>query len=210
MTDLAIGDDGVARCPWPGSDALYREYHDAEWGWPVLSDAGLYERVALEGFQAGLSWITTLRKREAFREVFAGFDPAAVNRFGDRDIHRLMGDARIIRNEAKIRAAITNARRTLELSAEFGSVAAYLARFADFSRPAPATLADIPAVTETSKALSKDLKSRGWAFVGPTTMYALMQAVGLVNDHLEGCTVREESEHARRGWLDVAVPPSEN
>ncbi|MEX2323163.1 MAG: DNA-3-methyladenine glycosylase I [Acidimicrobiia bacterium] len=203
MSDLTVGDDGVPRCPWPGSDPLYVDYHDREWGYPVLSDAGLYERVALEGFQAGLSWITTLRKRDAFREVFAGFDPDTVSRFGDREVRRLLGDARIIRNEAKIRAAIGNAARALELSAEFGSVAGFLARYADFARPAPTSLEDIPAITEASKELSKDLKGRGWSFVGPTTMYALMQAVGLVNDHLDGCQARATSEERRRAWRSV-------
>ena len=203
MSDLAVGDDGVTRCPWPGSDPLYLDYHDTEWGHPVLSDAGLYERVALEGFQAGLSWITTLRKREAFREVFAGFDPATVSRFGDREVGRLLDDARIIRNQAKIRAAINNASRTLDLSAEFGSVAGFLAGYVDLTHAAPVSLADIPAVTEASKSLSKDLKSRGWSFVGPTTMYALMQAVGLVNDHLEGCHARAASDEQRRAWSSV-------
>ncbi|HUG75334.1 MAG TPA: DNA-3-methyladenine glycosylase I [Acidimicrobiia bacterium] len=203
MSDLAVGDDGITRCPWPGSDPLYLDYHDTEWGHPVLSDAGLYERVALEGFQAGLSWITTLRKREAFREVFAGFDPTTVSRFGDREVRRLLDDARIIRNRAKIRAAINNASRALELSAEFGSVAAFLARYADFARQAPASLGDIPAITEGSKGLSRDLKARGWSFVGPTTMYALMQAVGLVNDHLDGCHARAASEESRGAWRVV-------
>jgi DNA-3-methyladenine glycosylase I len=203
VSDLTVGADGITRCPWPGSDPLYIDYHDAEWGHPVLSDAGLYERVALEGFQAGLSWITTLRKRDAFRKVFADFDPATVSRFGDRDVRRLLGDARIIRNEAKIRAAISNAAHTLELSAEFGSVAGFLARYADFERAAPTSLGDIPAITEASKRLSKELKARGWSFVGPTTMYALMQAVGLVNDHLEGCRARAACEEGRRAWGSV-------
>lgn len=203
MSDLAVGDDGVTRCPWPGSDPLYVHYHDTEWGHPVLTDPGLYERVALEGFQAGLSWITTLRKREAFREVFAGFDPATVSRFGEREVRRLLDDARIIRNEAKIRAAINNAKRTLELSTEFGSFAGFLAGYADLAHPAPASLGDIPAITEASKSLSKDLKGRGWSFVGPTTMYALMQAVGLVNDHLEGCQARAASEESRGAWRSV-------
>ena len=206
MSDLLRGADGRRRCAWPGEDPLYREYHDAEWGRPEESDPALFEKVALEGFQAGLSWITVLRKREAFRQRFAGFDPAAVARFGERQIGRMLDDARIIRHRGKIESAINNARRALELIDEFGSLAAYVWPFAPGPAPAPRGFSDLQAVTPASTALSRDLKRRGWSFVGPTTMHAFMQAMGMVNDHLTGCWVRTECERLRRSVVPKYLP----
>jgi DNA-3-methyladenine glycosylase I len=199
---LVRGEDGVARCSWPGSDALYRRYHDREWGLPMADDRRLFEKICLEGFQAGLSWLTILRKRESFRAAFAGFDFEAVARFGKRDVKRLLGDAGIVRHRGKIESAIQNARRALELREEAGSLAAYFWRFepAPRDRPRRLTWSAVKAMptTPASVALSRDLKKRGWTFVGPTTVYAFMQAMGLVNDHLEGCAVREKADSARR------------
>jgi DNA-3-methyladenine glycosylase I len=201
VSDLVAGSDGALRCSWHGGDSLYEAYHDGEWGRPVLSDAGLFERIALEGFQAGLSWITILRKREAFRRAFAGFDLAAVAAFGDDDVARLLDDAGIVRNTAKISATIGNAGRAIALVEESGSIAAFLAGFAGSPSSGPRSFADLPAVTADSARLSTELKARGWSFVGPTTMYALMQAVGLVNDHLIGCFVRDEcAAEQATGW----------
>ena len=199
MTEgLTRGADGVLRCWWAGGgDPGYLAYHDDEWGRPGVSDTALYEKLVLEGFQAGLSWATILRKRPRFREVFAGFDPAAVARFGPADVERLLGDAGIVRHRGKVEAAVANAARALEVIGEFGSLAAYLWPFAPPDRPAPRQPADVPAATPESTALSPDLKRRGWRFVGPTTVYAFMQAMGLVDDHLEGCAVREEVEALR-------------
>ena len=197
MSDLVRGSDGRRRCAWPGEDPLYREYHDVEWGRPEEADAPLYEKIALEGFQAGLSWITVLRKREAFREQFAGFDPAEVARFGERHITRMLGDPRIIRHRGKIESAINNARRALEVIDE-GGLAQYLWSFAPARSAAPRDFSNIQSVTPSSTALSKDLKRRGWSFVGPTTMHAFMQAMGMVDDHLAGCWVRGECEQLRR------------
>lgn len=195
---LAEGPDGVLRCWWAGTDdPLYAGYHDREWGCPATADSALFEKLVLEGFQAGLSWLTILRKRPRFREVFAGFEPAAVAAFGPADVERLLGDAGIVRHRGKIEAAVSNAARALETVDEFGSLAGYLWRFAPPPGPAPRAPGDVPAVTPASTALSKDLKARGWRFVGPTTVYALMQAMGLVNDHLEGCHVRDEVEALR-------------
>jgi DNA-3-methyladenine glycosylase I len=180
---LADGPDGRPRCWWAVSAPEYVAYHDDEWGRPVRDARGLYERLCLEAFQSGLSWLTILRKREAFRAAFTGFDPAAVAAFGDADVARLMGDASIVRNRAKILAAIQNARATLEVE----DLGALIWSFAPPASERPASRADVPAVTAESKALAKELKRRGFAFVGPTTAYALMQACGLVNDHLQGC-----------------------
>lgn len=190
MSDLLVGSDGLRRCAWPGDDPLYLSYHDEEWGRPEHDDHRLYEKIVLEGFQAGLSWITVLRKREAFREHFKGFDPVVVAGFDERDIERMLGDARIIRHRGKIESAINNAQRTLDLQAEVGSLAEHLWSFAPKRRRAPRSFADLPAVSDESTALSKDLKKRGFSFVGPTTMYALMQAMGMVDDHLVGCVSR--------------------
>jgi DNA-3-methyladenine glycosylase I len=173
------------RCAWAGSDPLYIEYHDTEWGVPLHDDRRLFEMLTLEGAQAGLSWITILRKRPRFREVFSGFDPAVVAAFGAADVDRLMSDTGIIRNRAKIEATISNARLLREMAP--GELDALLWSFAPPARPRPASLADLPAATEESVAMSKTLRTRGFRFVGPTTMYALMQSSGMVDDHVEGC-----------------------
>jgi DNA-3-methyladenine glycosylase I len=178
------------RC-WPTSDPLYIAYHDREWGRPDVDERSLYEKLVLEGFQSGLSWVTILRKRPAFRAAFAGFDPAAVAGFGDEDVARLMADAGIVRNRRKIEAAIVNARATVALR-EDGGLSRLVWRHRPQRSPAPGALADMPARTAESTALAKALKARGFAFVGPTTMYALMQACGIVNDHVAGCWVRDE------------------
>ncbi len=198
---ITVGDDGVARCWWGAGDPLYRRYHDQEWGRPVAEDRRLFEKLCLEGFQAGLSWLTILRKREHFREVFAGFDPEAVAQFGPEQVDRLLADPGIVRNRAKVEATINNARRYAELAAEFGSLAAYVWRYEPGPQARPATL-DYRTLlqlgqTPESKAMSKDLRRRGWSFVGPTTVYAVMEARGLVNDHLEGCDQRQSTEAER-------------
>jgi DNA-3-methyladenine glycosylase I len=189
VSDAVAGADGLLRCPWGVSTPDYVAYHDDEWGRPVHGEAPLYERLCLEAFQSGLSWITILRKREHFRAAFAGFDPAAVAAFTEDDVARLMGDAGIVRNRAKIEAAVHNARAVVELD---GGLDALLWSFAPdpAQRPAPRTLSDVPAVTAESTALAKELRRRGFRFVGPTTAYALMQATGMVDDHLAGCFAR--------------------
>ena len=183
--DVRVGPDAVARCAWVGDDAEYRRYHDEEWGRPLHGDRPLFEKMSLEGFQAGLSWITILRKRPHFREVFAGFDPAAIAVFDESDVERLMQDAGIIRNRAKILATISNARLLLEM--EPGELDAFMWSFAPDTWPRPASFADVAATTPESDAMSKALRKRGFRFVGPTTMYALMQSAGMVDDHVEGC-----------------------
>src|SRR4051812_8658520 len=191
MTDgLVPGPDGALRCWWGASTPDYVAYHDEEWGRPVRDDHGLYERLCLEAFQSGLSWLTILRKREAFRAAFAGFEPARVAGFGDPDVARLMADAGIVRNRAKIDAAIANARAVTAMQRDGESLAGVLWSFAPGERPAPRTAADVPAVTPESTAMAKELKRRGFRFVGPTTAYALMQACGLVNARLDGCLAR--------------------
>ncbi len=182
--------DGVRRCWWGAGDPLYRRYHDTEWGRPVHRDQALYEKLALEGFQAGLAWITILRKRDNFRRAFRGFDPRVVIRFGARDVRRLLTDAGIVRHRGKIEAAIHNAACVLEIRREFRSFSRYVWGFAPRPRRAPRSRAKIPAVTPVSCALADDLRRRGFRFVGPTTVYAFMQAMGLVNDHLAGCDFR--------------------
>ncbi len=178
---------GVLRCPW-GADPAMLDYHDREWGRPVLDQQGLFERVCLESFQSGLSWLVILRKRERFREVFAGFDPAIVAAFGDDDVERLMTDVGIVRNRRKIEAAVNNARAVLDLD---GSFVDLLQSFRPVpAPPAPRTVGDVPAVTAESTAMAAALKEAGFRFVGPTTAYALMQATGLVDDHLVGCVAR--------------------
>ena len=184
--DEVIGQDGIARCPWGGSSPEYQRYHDEEWGRPVGDDDRVFEKLCLEGFQAGLSWLTILRKREGFRTAFASFDPAAVAGFDEGDVDRLMADATIVRNRAKINATIDNARATLGLRREGVSLAAVLWRHRT-SAPRPRTVSDIPSTTDGSKALSAELRGHGFRFVGPTTVYAAMQSLGVVNDHLEGC-----------------------
>jgi DNA-3-methyladenine glycosylase I len=201
-------DDGVARCFWGDSAPEYRVYHDIEWGTPVEDDHRLFEKLCLEGFQSGLSWLTILRKREAFRRAFAGFDFNRIARFGDRDVERLLGDATIVRHRGKIEATVNNARRAIELVDAEASLAAYVWRFEPDpgTRPKQFTWKVLSQMAETpeSRALAKDLKRRGWRFVGPTTVYAFMQAMGLVNDHLDGCDARARVEQARASF----VPPS--
>ena len=183
--ELRVGPDGLLRCGWVGDDAEYRRYHDEEWGRPLHGDRALFEKMSLEGFQAGLSWITILRKRPRFREVFAGFDPVTVAAFDEADVDRLMADAGIIRNRAKILATIGNARLVTEMAP--GELDAFMWSFAPASHRRPETFAEVPATTAESDAMSKALRGRGFRFVGSTTMYALMQSTGMVDDHVSGC-----------------------
>ena len=193
MTDrLVVGADGRTRCWWPGQLPDYVAYHDDEWGRPVHDDRRLFEKLCLEGFQSGLSWLTILRKRENFRAAFADFDPAVVARYDEPEIETLLQDAGIIRHRGKIEATIDNAARALELIDECGSLDTYLWSWEPSEREGDAKVPtrELPAQTATSTALSKDLKKRGWKFVGPTTVYAFMQAMGLVDDHVDGCEWR--------------------
>jgi DNA-3-methyladenine glycosylase I len=193
---LVRGEDGRRRCWWGGSTPDYERYHDEEWGRPVTDDRGLYERMVLEGFQSGLSWLTILRKRESFRAAFSNFEIERVAAFGDNDVSRLLADAGIVRHRGKIEAAIANARAASALETPLAEL---IWSFAPTGRRrAPRNLEELPAATPESTALAKELKKRGFRFVGPTTAYALMQACGLVNDHLAGCHVRAEVEEARR------------
>jgi len=196
------GDDGVVRCFWGDGDPLYRRYHDREWGMPVRDGRRLFEKVCLEGFQAGLSWLTILRKREAFRRAFRRFDFHAVARFGPHDVARLLRDPGIVRHRGKIESAVNNAKRAVALEREFGSLASYFSRYrpALASRPRRLTWSALRRLSTSPEAtaLSRDLKARGWTFVGPTTLYAFMQAMGLVNDHLDGCPARQRVERALR------------
>ena len=200
--DGLFEEDGVVRCAWCRPSQAYRDYHDREWGFPVDDDRRLFEKLCLEGFQAGLSWQTILHKREAFRRGFAGFDPHAVARFGADDVARLLADAGIVRHRGKIESAIGNAKRALALIDEFGSLAAFAWRFEppSASRPKRITRAVIARLgpAKEAVAMSKDLRSRGFTFVGPTTLYAFMQAMGLVNDHVAACAFRDQAESARR------------
>jgi DNA-3-methyladenine glycosylase I len=201
---LVRDDEGVTRCWWSAGDPLYRRYHDTEWGSPVSDDRRLFEKICLEGFQAGLSWLTILRKRPNFRSAFASFDINRVARFGGRDVARLLQDAGIIRHRGKIESTINNAKRASELREEFGSLAAYFWRWEPEARSRPRrmtrdALTQLARVPE-SIALSKDLKRRGWTFVGPTTIYAFMEAMGLVNDHLDGCASRSHVEKLRAAF----------
>jgi DNA-3-methyladenine glycosylase I len=202
---LVRGEDGLTRCFWGASTPEYQAYHDTEWGFPVDDDRRLFEKLCLEGFQSGLSWLTILRKRENFRAAFAGFDFEQVARFGKRDVERLLGDAGIVRHRGKIEAAINNAARAVELVEEEGSLASYVWRFEPdpASRPKKLTWAALMEMAQTpeSQALAKDLKRRGWRFVGPTTVYAFMQAMGLVNDHVEGCDIRPKVERIRAAFI---------
>jgi DNA-3-methyladenine glycosylase I len=200
---LSADPDGKRRCEWATSTADYVRYHDEEWGRPVTDDRGLYERISLEAFQSGLSWLTILRKREGFRAAFAGFDFERVAEFGEVDVERLMGDAAIVRNRAKIEATLANARAMAELHAAGDSLTTLIWSFAPERDEAPRSIEDLPATTPESKALAKELKRRGFRFVGPTTAYAGMQACGIVNDHLAGCHVREEVEAERRAAQDT-------
>ena len=197
-TALANGSDGRPRCWWGASTPDYERYHDEEWGRPVRDERGLYERMVLEGFQSGLSWLTILRKRDNFRAAFADFDIDAVAKFGDRDLNRLLGDAGIVRHRGKIEAAMANAKAAAAMHANGESLSELVWSFApDGRRRAPRSPEDLPAITPESTALSKELKKRGFRFVGPTTAYATMQACGVVNDHLAGCWVRDEVEELR-------------
>lgn len=204
VSDWHVDSDGTHRCWWPGDDTLYQRYHDTEWGFPVADDRRLFEKICLEGFQSGLSWLTILRKRENFRAAFAGFDLEQVARFDDEDISRLLTDSGIIRHRGKIESTINNARRALALMDRHGSLAAYFWRFEppESERPQSFTKAALcaNATTPTSTALSKELKKQGWTFVGPTTCYAFMQAMGMVNDHVEGCHARAAVAAARAGF----------
>ena len=192
--EIVVAEDGRPRCWWGASTSDYRDYHDTEWGFGVTDDARLFEKICLEGFQSGLSWLTILRKRENFRDAFRDFDPEIVAEFDHSDIERLLGDAGIVRHRGKITSTINNAARALETIEEHGSLAAYFYQWFDDASDPPA---EIAATTPASVALAKDLKRRGWSFVGPTTAYAFMQAIGLVNDHLDGCWVRDAAEESR-------------
>lgn len=198
MFEVIPGEDGLPRCWWGASSSDYAAYHDTEWGFPVADDRTLFEKVCLEGFQSGLSWITVLRKRDNFRTAFHGFDPTSVAAMDTRDVDRLMTDSGIIRHRGKINSTINNAQRTLALIDEIGSLGAFVWQF----EPARSSVRD--SRTPESTALSKELKKRGFTWVGPTTMYAFMQAMGLVNDHLEGCHVRPKAVRARQEFQ----PPS--
>lgn len=202
---LITGPDGLDRCWWPGDDDLYRRYHDEEWGRPVADDRRLFEKICLEGFQSGLSWLTILRKRENFRRAFADFDAEAIVAFDEQDMDRLLTDAGIVRHRGKIEAVLNNARRFLELRDREGSFAAFVWSYEPdpATRPTRPTKAELCAnsVTAESTALSKELRKRGWAFVGPTTCYAFMQSMGLVNDHVHGCAVRASVEAARDAFV---------
>ncbi|MEM0900206.1 MAG: DNA-3-methyladenine glycosylase I [Pseudomonadota bacterium] len=204
VNGLIVGEDGVARCWWHDNKPDYLAYHDTEWGFPVDDDIRLFEKICLEGFQSGLSWLTILRKRENFRAAFDDFDFEKVAEYDDVDVERLVADAGIVRHRGKIVSTINNAKRALELRSEFGSLAAYFWQFEPKPEHRPQVVtydwAMANPTTEQSKALSKDLKKRGWSFVGPTTVYAFMQAMGLVNDHLEGCAIRPKAEEARHGF----------
>ena len=186
MPGPVVGEDGVARCPWGDGDTVMRAYHDTEWGLPVIGEAAHLERLTLEAFQSGLSWRTILLKRPAFRAAFAGFDAEQVAAYDERDVARLMADVGIVRNLAKVNAAITNARATVALR-DHGGLAALIASHRPEAHRSPTSTEDLQARTDESLALSKALKKVGFAFVGPTTMYALMEAIGIVDDHLEGC-----------------------
>lgn len=200
---LRTGADGITRCWWGSDHPDYQRYHDEEWGYPVADDVRLFEKICLEGFQSGLSWLTILRKRENFREAFADFDLEKIASFDDdKDVARLLRDDGIVRHRGKIEATINNARRAIEVVGEFGSFAAYIWQW-EPSSPEPhigkgVHEHPIPCITKTSQSLSKDLKKRGWKFFGPTTAYAFMQAMGMVNDHIEGCASRQSTEDMRR------------
>lgn len=196
MIELATGEDGVTRCSWSMATAQYRRYHDQEWGFPVGNDRRLFEKICLEGFQSGLSWRTILEKRENFRSAFHDFDFHRIAEFGETDVERLVQDAGIIRHRGKIEATINNARRAIELVQDEGSLARYFWQYEPMDRLWDGK--QMAVSTDGSKAMSKDLKKRGWKFVGPTTAYAFMQAMGLVNDHLPGCDTRDKVEEARR------------
>ena len=202
---LFADDAACPRCAWCKASPLYRHYHDHEWGFPVVDDRRLFEKICLEGFQSGLSWLTILNKREGFRAAFAQFDAEQVAAFDQADVERLVQDAAIVRHRGKIESTINNARRVLQLRREFGSLAHYVWRYEPAATDRPEHLTHAAARTlstsDASIALSKDLKKRGWSFVGPTTVYAFMQAMGLVNDHLQGCHARTMALQARAQFV---------
>lgn len=204
MNGLTTGTDGRCRCGWSGDKADYMAYHDSEWGVPVVDDKRLFEKICLEGFQSGLSWLTILRKRENFRAAFAGFDFERVAQYTEVDVKRLLQDKGIVRHRRKIESVVNNARRSLDLAEEYGSLAAYFWQYEpeDAARPQRCDYETLRALNQTpeSTALSKDLKKRGWSFVGPTTAYAFMQAMGMVNDHVEGCEWRSPTETIRQNF----------
>ncbi len=205
---LVAGDDGVQRCFWAGTHSDYITYHDEEWGVPVGDDRTLFEKICLEGFQAGLSWLTILRKRNEFRKAFANFDYESVARFDERDVDRLLGNRGIIRHRGKIEATINNARRAREMASRHGSLAAFFWQWepAESARPDSLDYDTLRTLSQTreSALMSKELRKRGWRFVGPTTAYAFMQAMGLVNDHIDGCAARDRIESLRSGFLRPA------
>lgn len=209
IAGLFTDDTHTARCAWCQATPLYRNYHDSEWGFPVADERRLFEKICLEGFQAGLSWLTILNKRENFRSGFANFEAEQVARFDQHDVKRLLADAGIVRHAGKIASTINNAQRVIELRREFGSLAAFVwqmePKAAD--RPKRITHEVVKAMPSSpaSAALSKDLKKRGWSFVGPTTMYAFMQAMGLVNDHFEGCASRKAALAARAAFKPPTI-----
>jgi DNA-3-methyladenine glycosylase I len=198
MTDVVTGEDGKARCRWGSSDERYRDYHDTEWGRPVTDERGLYEKLCLESLQSGLSWALILRKREEIREALAGFVPDAVAAFDSKDVEALLQDPRVIRNRRKLEAIVQNARATVAMRDE-RPLTELVWSFRPQRSREPRTYTDLPSLSEESKQLAKELKRQGFAFVGPTTVYSTMQAVGLVNDHLAGCFVRSEVDDAQRG-----------
>jgi DNA-3-methyladenine glycosylase I len=201
-SDVVAGEDGKRRCRWGDGDDRYRLYHDTEWGWPVVDERGLYERLSLECLQSGLSWALILRKRDGIRDAFAGFDPEVVAAFGSADLARLLEDARVIRNRRKLEAIIGNARATVSMRADV-PLPELLWSFRRPAGQAPRSYAELVSLSPESKELAKELKRRGFAFVGPTTVYSTMQAVGIVNDHLEGCFARAEVEAARKDTSGV-------
>lgn len=211
MKGITIGEDGVARCWWGAADPLYRRYHDDEWGRPTGDDRRLFEMLTLEGFQAGLSWLTILRKRENFRAAFRGFDLEAVARFNARAVTRLLADPGIVRHRGKIEATINNARRAIDLVDEAGSLARYVWAFEPSPRSRPRVLDHDTLMQMTTSdeatAMSKDLRRRGWSFVGPTTVYSFIEAVGLVNDHLDRCDLRKPVEGERRAFARPGASP---
>lgn len=206
MSDLVRGPDGIRRCAWGASTPEYLEYHDAEWGFPVVDERRLFEMLCLEGFQSGLSWLTILRKRDAFRHAFAAFDVDAVARFGRRDVERLLRDAGIVRHRGKIEATIANARAVVALAEQDGSLVSLCWSFEPTRRKAPRSFAALSSKTDESITLSKQLLRLGFRYVGPTTVYATMQATGIVNDHLVGCSARAPAQRARR----ALTPPRAN
>ena len=196
---ITIDADGVSRCAWPGNDELYIQYHDKEWGYPEGNDKKLFEKICLEGFQAGLAWITILRKREHFRESFSNFDFNKISKYGENEIQSLKSNAGIIRHEAKIRSVINNSHRAKELIAEKGSLKNYFWYFSQFITESPYD--EIPAKTELSEAISRDLKDRGWTWVGPTTVYSFMQATGIANDHHLECDIHKIVQSKRKSFM---------